>query len=120
MTSKTLLKTISELKVDIQKYVETKITYCGLTAFEKAVKVIQTFVSYSIVLIIFVMALIFLSGAAALYIGELLQSYVQGLLIVGGFYFLLGVVLYIVRGKIFDRCIIKTLMNVFFEKEEEQ
>ncbi len=120
MTSKTLLKTISELKDDIEKYLTTKISYYGLTAFEKIVKVIQAFVSRSVVFLIFVISLLFLSTAVALYVGKAMQSYELGLLIVGGFYFLLGVVLYLFRERIFGRCIIRTLVNIFFKKEDEQ
>ncbi len=119
MKSKTLLETISELKVNFFKYLETKVQYYGLVAFEKAVNVIKVFVSNAIILLVFACSLLFLSGAAALYLGELMDSYIYGLLIVGGFYFLLGIVFCLFSDRIFGRAIIKTLLKVFFEKEDE-
>ncbi len=119
MTSKSLLETVSELKVNIQKYIETNVSYYGLTAFEKGAKIINYVISSGVVIMIFALSLMFLSAAAALYIGKLLHSYELGLLIVGGFYFLLGIVLYLFREKIFGRCIIRSLLKILFHKEDE-
>ncbi len=113
-----MLETISELKVNLQKYLETKVSYYGLLAFEKAIKLLTLFVSHGIVLIVLTISLVFLSGAAAIYIGKLIGSFEIGLLIVGGFYFLLGLVLYIFRNKIFSRCIIRTMLKMFFQKDD--
>lgn len=119
MKSKNLLDTFSELKESFQLYIETKISYYSISAFEKLAKVANYFVSNGIVIGVFFMSLLFMSGAAALYIGKLLQSYELGLLIVGGVYFLLGIVLYLFRSRIFGRCIIKALIKIILYKEDD-
>lgn len=120
MKSKKLLEAVSELKESFLLYLETKISYYGITAFEKLAKIINYLVSHSIVMGVFLLSLIFLSGAAALYIGKLLQSYELGLLIVGGAYFLLGIILHLFRNKIFGRCVIRTLIKTLLQEEEEE
>lgn len=119
MKGKTLLETISSLKINLQNYLETKISYYGLSAFEKVVKVMNYIISNSIVIITFAISLLFLSGAAAIYIGKLLNSYELGLLIIGGVYFLLGLAIYILREKIFSPCITKSMLKIFFQKDDE-
>ncbi len=119
MKGDTLLETISELKVNLQKYLETKVSYYGLLAFEKAVKLLNYFISHGVVMIIFVIALVFLSGAVAIYIGKLIESLELGLLLVGGAYLLFALILYIFRNRIFSPCIIRILLNIFFQKDDE-
>lgn len=119
MRGKKLLEIVSEFKINLQQYLETKISYYGVTAFEKAVKLVNMFISNSVVVGFFTIAALFFSGAAALYIGKLLNSYELGLLIVGGAYILLGLISYVFRKKIFGPIIIKCMLKVFFPKEDD-
>ncbi len=119
MRGKTLLEIFYELKENLEKYIETKLSYIGLSAFEKAVKLMVYIASHSVILVIFTIALLFLSGAAAIYIGKLLSSYELGMLIIGGFYVLIGLIFYIFREKIFSPNIIKALLKIFFPNEEK-
>lgn len=118
MEGKSFLENISGLRDNLLKYLETKVSYYGLVAFEKAVKLINSLVSSSIIVLIMLMALVFFSAAAGLYLGHLLESYELGLLIIGGFYLLLGIVFMIFRKKIFSRFIIRSLGEVFFLEDE--
>lgn len=120
MEGKSFFENISGLREDLLKYLETKASYYGLVAFEKAVKLINSLVSSSIIVLIMLLALVFFSAAAGLYFGHLLESYELGLLIIGGFYLLLGIVFIIFRKKIFSRYIIKSLNEVFFQEDETE
>ena len=120
MEEKSFFENISELKENLQKYLETKVSYYGLVAFEKTVKLVVSLVSSTVTLVVLLLALIFFSGAAGLYFGRLLESYELGLLIIGGFYLLLGFVLYSFRKKIFSRCVIKNLSEVFFHDDDHE
>ncbi len=119
MENKTFFENISELKDNLRQYLETRISYYGISAFEKAVKILTAITSQIIVLLLVFVALIFLSAAAAIYFGSLLESTELGLLIVGGLYLLLGIVIYGFRNKIFSPIIIKSLVNIFFQDEED-
>lgn len=120
MEGKSFFQNISEFRENLLKYVETNVSYYGLVAFEKAVKLGSSLVSSTVTLLLVLLALIFFSGAAGLYFGKLLQSYELGLLIIGGFYLLLGIVFFIFRKKIFSRLVIKSLGEVFFQDDEKQ
>jgi len=120
MEEKSFFENISELKENLLKYLETKMSWYALVAFEKAVKLVVSFVSSTVTLVIMLLALIFFSGAAGLYFGRLLESYELGLLIIGGFYLLLGIVFYVFRKKIFSRCVIRNLNEVFFQDVDHE
>ena len=119
MENKTIFENISELKDNLRQYLETRISYYGISAFEKAVKILTAVTSRVIVSLLLVIALIFLSAAAAIYLGTLLESTELGLLIVGGLYLLLGIVFYAFRKNIFSPIIIRSLVDVFFKDEDE-
>jgi hypothetical protein len=119
MENKTFFENISELKDNLRQYLESRISYYGITAFEKSVKIITAVTSHVIVLLLIFVALIFLSAAAAIYIGSFLESTELGLLIVGVLYLLLGIVFYVFRVKIFSPVIIRSLVDIFFRDDDE-
>lgn len=119
MDGKELLAHIAALKDNLQKYLETKISYYGIVAFEKAAKVLSLCISNIMVLMAALLALLFLSGAAAVYLGGVTGSYGLGMLMVGGFYLLLLCIFYFGRRRIFGRAAIRILRNIFLSDEDE-
>lgn len=119
MENKTIFENISELKDNLRQYLETRISYYGISAFEKAVKIFTAITSRVFVILLLFVAIIFLSAAAAIYLGNLLESTELGLLIVGGLYLLLGIVFYAFRKKIFSPIIIRSLVDIFFNDDDE-
>ena len=119
MENKTIFENISELKDNLRQYLETRISYYGISAFEKAVKILTAITSRVFVSLLLVIALVFLSAAVAIYLGSILESTELGLLIVGGIYLLLGIVFYAFRKKIFSPIIIRSLADVFFKDDDE-
>lgn len=120
MEGKSFFENISELRENLLKFVETKVSYYGLVAFEKSVKLVNSLVSSTIIIVVMLLALIFFSGAAGLYLGKVLESYELGLLIIGGFYLVLGFVLILFRKRIFSRFVIKSMGEVFFHADEDE
>ncbi len=119
MEGKELLAHIADLKDNLQKYLETKISYYGIVAFEKGVKVLGMFMANTVVMMAGFLAVLFLSGAAAIYLGTVLESYVIGMLIVGGFYLMMLLIFYVGRRRIFGRLAIRILINVFIKEDED-
>ncbi|TVR44317.1 MAG: hypothetical protein EA394_00320 [Bacteroidia bacterium] len=120
MDGKELLANIADLKDNLQKYLETKISYFGILAFEKAVKILSLFMANVVVLMVAMLALLFLSGAAAFYVGELVNSYPLGVLIIGGAYLLLTIILFASRNRLFGRWAIRVILNIFFSDDEDE
>ncbi len=120
MEKKSFFENISELKENLKLYLESKVSYYGITAFEKVVKALTVLTGIGFVLLVIWIALIFFSGAVALYVGNLLESIELGLLIVGGFYIFLGILLSIFKTQIFSALVIKILGNVFFKDDDDK
>ena len=120
MEVRSLLDSIFGLRKDLQDYLEKKVSYYGLTAFEKAVRLLTTFLGNAVIIITLLISVIFLAGAAAFYLGTLLESTELGMLIVGGFFFLITLGLMLFRSKIFSPYIIRSLSEVFFHDDENQ
>lgn len=117
MDGKEILGHIAGLKDNIREYLETKISYYGILAFEKAVKLLSMIMANVVIITLLLLALLFLSGAAALLIGTLLDSYMLGMLIVGGFYLLLSVIFLARRKSIFGRMAINILLKIFTDED---
>ena len=120
MDGKKMLDHIAGLRDNTRKYLETKISYYGVLAFEKAVKLLSMLMANAVIITLSLLALVFLSAAAATWIGELLGNAIYGLLITGGFYLLLALIFLSWRKAIFGRIAIKALTNIFFEEEENE
>lgn len=75
--------------------------------------------SYKMILgFFFLIALLFLSVAAAMYIGKLLNDYALGCLVIGGFYILLMIILSIVLKKPLERFLISKASKQFFSDDD--
>ena len=117
MEGKELLAHIVSLKDNIQKYLETRLSYYGILAFEKAAKALSLLIANLVVAAILLLALLFISGAGAWFLGDLLGSYGYGMLIVGGFYLLLALVFFASRRRVFGRAAIRILLNIFIRDD---
>lgn len=120
MDGKELLEHISDLRDNLQKYLETKMSYYGMVAFEKAVRLLSLLMAQVVVLMAALLGLLFLSGAAAIYLGGLMGSLVWGMLVVGGFYVLMTFVLFAWRRSVFSRWAIRTLKGIFFSDDDSE
>ena len=66
------------------------------------------------------LALLFLSLSASIFLGELLNNYGMGFLIVGGFYLLTGIILYLVWDKLGLKEKIYKYLGKKLEEENER
>lgn len=118
MEQKSFFENISGIKENIGLYIEKKISLYTLMGFEKAVKALTTAITFSTVVLFLTVSFLFISAAAAIYIGKLLGALELGLLIVGGFYIFLGIVFFLLRQQIFSSLIISFLSDVFFKDDD--
>jgi len=76
--------------------------------------------SYQIILgFFFLIALIFLSVAVAIYLGNILDSIALGYLIVGVFYILLMIILSLFLKKTLEKILVKKASAQFFNDNED-
>ena len=93
--------------------------YYKLDFFKKMMK-ITIDASHKLVLVFFLLiALLFISVAASIYIGNLLDSIPLGYLIVGGFYIILVLISAVTLKPILQRIILKRASKSYFNDKKE-
>lgn len=97
----------------IQQYVTKEYEYAQLKFFYQATSVSSSIAKKMLVGIFAIIAMGFLSIAAALWIGSLLDSWVLGFLIMGGFFLLLTLLAYLQRKRL-ERYIIREMGAKYF------
>ncbi|MCO5237521.1 MAG: hypothetical protein M9933_14775 [Chitinophagaceae bacterium] len=103
---------ITTLVNDMGRYVETKAELWKLKAIDKTTDVASSLVAQILLYIIILIGIIALNIGIALLIGKWIGEAFYGFFIIAGFYFLLGIVMYLARNSL-----IKTpLLNAFINK----
>ncbi|MEO9210068.1 MAG: phage holin family protein [Ginsengibacter sp.] len=106
---------IEDLVEKFKDYLETRIDLFRLKGIRKVSRIASTLVTSIILLIIFFIIILCLSIGLSLYLGDVLGKSYYGFFIVGGVYFIIGLIIYYTRNKcittpISDR-LIKELMD---------
>jgi cytochrome c biogenesis protein CcdA len=103
-----------------QDYIETSINYYQLDLFKKIMKGLVS-ASYKMILaFFFLIALLFLSVAAAMYVGRLLNDYALGCLVVGGFYLIIMIILFMALKKPLEKFLLSKASKQFFSTDDHQ
>jgi predicted membrane channel-forming protein YqfA (hemolysin III family) len=112
-----LKENIQDIREDIKGLLESNIAYYKLWLFKVITKSFSALLKVLMIGIFLVVALAFFSVAAAIAIGEALNSMAYGFLIVGGFYFLLCVIIYVCRRSV-EKPIIETFSEIFYNEDD--
>lgn len=111
-------KLFKESSDEVQFYLRTQVDYLKLLGTEKLVKMCSLILSSMILTIIFSSLLMFLSLAASIYIGHLMDGIHLGFLVVAAFYAILGVMLYTFRKYIISEPILRKVVRTLFEEDQ--
>ncbi|MEY3516166.1 MAG: hypothetical protein RIS67_383 [Pseudomonadota bacterium] len=102
-----------DLRTSMEALLENQAAYYKLWSFKVGMKSLTLLIQMTLFTLFGLMALLFLSTAAAFALGEALGSTTQGFLITGGFYLLLLVAAYLLRDHI-NRPILRRFSDIFF------
>ena len=91
---------IEELYFKFTNYLETRFALLKLMAINKVSGFLSTFVSMIILLMILFTVIFCISIGLAILIGQALGASYYGFFIVAGFYLIIGLIIFLVRGKI--------------------
>jgi hypothetical protein len=105
-------KKVEDLVDHAREYLNTRIDEAKLAVAEKTSRVIALLIARSVISVIFLLCLLFASVAAAYGLGAWLGKASLGFLLVAGFYFLLGVLVW--AGK--ERMIRIPVMNAIIDQ----
>jgi hypothetical protein len=102
---------------EITTYAEARWNLGVLNASSKAADSISTIATTLVMGAIGIMVLIFLSIAAALFIGVFLNNLALGFLAVGIFYAIVGVIVYVIKDKYIKIPVINTFIKKFYYED---
>lgn len=112
-----LKENIQDIREDMKGLLESNIAYYKLWLFKVMTKSFSALLKVLLIGVFLVVALTFFSVAAAIAVGEALDSMAYGFLIVGGFYFLLCAIVYVCRRSV-EKPIIETFSEIFYNEED--
>jgi len=108
MNSTESIKTLIDKSKD---YLDTKIELTRLKTIDKSADVLSAVIVMVCMLFISVLVILFFSLAAALLIGKMLGAYHYGFFIMGGFYAIILLVIYVQRERWIKTPIANGLIN---------
>lgn len=98
-------KLLEELYELGEAYSKTSIRLIKYRALEVSISIVTALIAQMSVVIIFLFCLMMLSLGAALWLGEMLGAIYYGFLLVGGFYFIVGLLAYFILHKMIKKSV---------------
>jgi cellulose synthase/poly-beta-1,6-N-acetylglucosamine synthase-like glycosyltransferase len=118
MTKSPFIQALSELVNSMRRYLDIRLNILKLEIMEKSSRIVALTIASVFLLMLFMLFLLFVSLSAAIYAGELLESSTLGYLCVAGFYFLLSLLFFIFRRRLFLGIVIRHMSEIFFEDKK--
>ena len=114
MAFEELKESTQKIQEETKAYVESTVQYYKLWGFQFIMKSTRTIAKLILIGFFLLIAFLFGSIAAAMAIGDALDNMALGFLIVAGGYFVLVLLIMLVRLKFVERYILRTFSKLFF------
>lgn len=108
---------LEDLSKNINSYVKTNLDLIKYQATERTCVIGSKIIANSILLLVTVLLILFISLGASIYLSKYFGNDYLGFIIVAGFYFLLGLILLIGKGSILERPIREKIIRNTFNKD---
>lgn len=112
MAFKEVKEELDLLKEHSEAYINTSLQYYKLWGFKVSVKAASQFMTFVLLSLCSMMALLFLSLAAAYALGDALDNLSLGFLLVGVFYVLVTILAYLCRKFLVEKPMLKKLSDI--------
>ena len=119
MEQKKVSESIADMTDQVRNYVRLRIDLFKLDLTEKLATLTTTLLISIIFFIVFLFFTLFLSLAFIFWFKEYVGAAWAGALIVAGFYILIGIIVFIIRDKLFLNRIVIQISKILLEEEEE-
>jgi Zn-dependent protease with chaperone function len=104
----------------VKEYVNLRIAQLKLSFAEKTSKVMSVMIAVVMSALVLFLFLLLICIAGAIVIGQWLESFWLGFVIVGGVVLIAGVVLWLFRDQLIRKPIMNALIKTMFDKEDEK
>ena len=112
------LEELGKLNVYAQSYLKDQVEYAKIRVTEESIKTISSLTHIIVLSSLSLLVIFFLSIVLGLFLGEKLESYVFGFLLVSLFYVVLMLTYIIFRKRLVTNPIAKTLIKRIFGAQE--
>jgi len=110
---------IEQVIEHVEEYIETHGRLVKLKAVEQSSLAAGAIISNLVILFFFLFVLLFLSLAAAYFISDYFEKNYVGFALIGAFYFLIGLILFIKRESLLQTAISDAMIKNFFKSNEQ-
>ncbi|MDO6429485.1 phage holin family protein [Flavitalea sp. BT771] len=114
------LKKIENLLDHARDYINIRVDEAKLSVAEKTSGVIAMVIATTVVNIIFLLALIFAGAAGAVAIGQWLNNYWLGLLMVAGLYLLAGLIVWAAKERLIRIPVMNAIIRQLFKNDNDE
>lgn len=104
----------------VKEYVNTRLAQLKLSFAEKTSKVMAVIIAVIMSALVFFLFLLLICIAGAIAIGQWLESFWLGFVVVGGIVLIVGLILWIFKDGIIRRPIMNALIKAMFDKEQDE
>ncbi|MFD1629613.1 phage holin family protein [Pseudopedobacter beijingensis] len=111
---------MQEIIDKLKEYVDTRLRLAKLVAIEKSSSAIAEIIAILIISVFLLLAFLFVSLALGFYISELLGNSYSGFFIVALFYFLVALVVFLIKGNVLERTIVNTIIKKTFKEDSKE
>ena len=109
-----LKENVEDIQENANAYLESSISYYKLWGFKVAMKSTTMILKFFLISICLMIFLLFISIAGAIALGQMMDSYPIGFMIVAGIYLVLALLLFLVKDKIVEGPILEKFSEIFF------
>lgn len=111
---------MEEVLNKIKEYIDTRVRLSKLILIEKGASIVADAITSVIILIFLVLAFLFVSLALGFYLSELLGNTYGGFFIVSLFYFLIAVIVILMKDKYLHKSITDKAIKKIFKGEGQE
>lgn len=110
---------VESLVNEIKDYVNTRVDQAKLSIAEKLSKILAYMISVLMAALVFFLFLVLISVAAAIAIGQWLDNYWLGFIMVAAICLLLGLIMWLSKDALLRRPIMNAFIGMLFENDND-
>jgi len=119
MESQKLSDNFNEISENVKAYIRQKTDYLKLSLAEKLSLIISALLISIILFLVFLFISMFISIAFIFWFRDHVGPLYAGALIVAGFYLLIGIIVFLMRNKLFIDPLVSQISKILLEEEDE-
>jgi hypothetical protein len=110
---------LDELKKELEEYLQIRVDLVKLHIAGELSRFFSSFMTKTVLLYLFFFVFMFFSLAAALIVGEWLESYALGFALMGGVFLVAALIFWFLRKQLIERHVVRRFIELMFPKFDD-